>query len=475
MLTGDEQTDRKTLLLAENYYIQNELLIKLHLPRGRKDLHAQAETHQMCVPSKYTNSILKEYHEILGHFSAKRLFPSLQNRFYWRTMAVDASKVSKRCDTCQRSKILTNPSRAPLNPLDTPIQPYSTISFDHKVLTRRTLEGNSHLLVFVDHFSSETRICPVPSESAIDTARVFVKEISARWSMPRHILSDRAPGYMSILFATIAKLLGVKHRFTAAMAKRSNGKSEAMIKRVNSGLKLYSNEDIDDRYIESILPIIELGLNGSVNEATGLSPFKVTHGFDMRLPTVNNVNIPEFASKDANSNVKWLQNSIKLLHQQVHEKSIEHKRKIKQNYDIRHNVCSPRFKVGDLVLLKDTRVPRGSDRVLTRKPFDNGPFIITEIVANEPIGPAYKIANRDTGKMMPRLITHDRLKVYLNPETTQTAALSRSEFTDAQCILDSFLVNGRHKHLVLFLDGTTSWCQDYNVGMGLINDYYRMV
>jgi len=34
MLTGDEQTDRKTLLLSENYYIQNELLIKLHLPRG---------------------------------------------------------------------------------------------------------------------------------------------------------------------------------------------------------------------------------------------------------------------------------------------------------------------------------------------------------------------------------------------------------------------------------------------------------
>ena len=112
ILTGDEQTDRKTLLLSENYYIQDELLIKLHLPRGKKDLHAQLETHQICVPSKYTNYILKNYHEILGHFSAKRLYPSLQNRFYWRTMAVDASKISKYCDVCQRSKILTNPNKA---------------------------------------------------------------------------------------------------------------------------------------------------------------------------------------------------------------------------------------------------------------------------------------------------------------------------------------------------------------------------
>ena len=77
--------------------------------------------------------------------------------------------------------------------------------------------------------------------------------------------------------------------------------------------------------------------------------------------------------------------------------------------------------------------------------------------------------------MMPRLITHDRLKVYLDPETTQTAALSQSQFADAQCILDCCLTNGRRKYLVLFLDGTTSWCPDYNVGMGLINDYYRMV
>jgi len=139
--TGKHSTSRKLLY-------QNELLITLlHLPRGRKELQRQTEIHQICVPSKHTKSILKEYHEILGHFSAKRLFPSLQQKLFWRTMAADAAKVSGKCDTCQRSKIITNPNTAPLNPLDTPTRPYRTISFDHKVLTRRTLEGNSHLLV----------------------------------------------------------------------------------------------------------------------------------------------------------------------------------------------------------------------------------------------------------------------------------------------------------------------------------------
>jgi len=140
-------------------------------------------------------------------------------------------------------------------------------------------------------------------------------------------------------------------------------------------------------------------------------------------------------------------------------------------------VQSQRFKVGDLVLIKDTRVSKGSDRVLTRKPFTTGPFIITEIVSNESIGPAYKIANRDTGKVMPRLITHDRLKAYLDPESLQTAVLNENKgrFAEAVRILDTTFANGHRKYLILFHTGEMRWCQARNVGRGLINDYYRTV
>jgi len=164
--------------------------------------------------------------------------------------------------------------------------------------------------------------------------------------------------------------LGLTHRFSAALAKRTNGKAEAAIKKVNNGLRLYSTPELDDRYIELIIPLIELRLNASADAVTKLSPFKICHGFDMKLPTINNVDIPDFVSSEATNYVKWLHNSIKLLHQLVYEKSVEYKEQMKSAYDKRFNAQSQRFKVGDLVLLKDTRVPKGSDRVLTRKPFD---------------------------------------------------------------------------------------------------------
>jgi len=372
---------------------------------------------------------------------------------------------------------LSNPNRAPLHPLPVPTRPYEFISFDHKVLTRKTIEGNTHILIFVDHFSGEIRICPVASETAYETARVFVREITCRWSCPSQILSDKAAGFMSKLFDTISKLLGLKHRFSAALAKRSNGKAEVAIKKVNNGLRLYSTAEIDDRYIELIIPLIELSLNASADAVTELSPFKICHGFDMKLPTLNNIDIPDYVSSETTNYVKWLQNSIKLMHQVVYEKSVEYKEKMKAAYDRRFNAQSQRFKVGDLVLLKDTRVPKGSDRVLTRKPFANGPFIILEIVANDLIGLAYKIAHRDTGKVMTRLITHDRLKVYLDPESVQTAVLSqnRGQFADALRILDTTFVNGQRKYLVMFQDGKARWCQEFNVGTGLINDYYGTI
>lgn len=318
----------------------------------------------------------------------------------------------------------------------------------------------------------------MPSESAFETARVFVKYIVCRWGCTSQILSDKAPGYISVLLATIGKLLGLKHRFSAAIVKRSNGKSEAMIKKVNAGLRLYSTPTIDDRYIEIILPVIELSLNASADAVTKISPFKICHGFDMNFATVNSVDIPEFISPDTTIYVKWLQNSIKLLHDGVREKNIDYKRKMKEKYDKSHNARTPRFAVGDLALIRDTRVPAGSNRVLTKRPYESGLYLIKEVVSNDSIGAAYKAVDRETGKEARLLITHDRLKAYLDPSGGNAVPALRNEqrvkqFTDAQCILRTKVIHNRRKYLILFRTQETKWCDVLNVGRGLITDYHR--
>jgi len=150
------------------------------------------------------------------------------------------------------------------------------------------------------------------------------------------------------------------------MAKRTNGIAERMIKALNQGLKLYSNSDCDDRYLKTQIQLIELSLHASVNSDTKLSPFYILHGFEMPIPVQSDVVIRDtFHSREAQQYAEWLKQSIKTVHDIVRINRIEAKPEIKKAYDTKHHAKQPNFKIGERVLLKDTRIPSGSNKILT--------------------------------------------------------------------------------------------------------------
>ena len=82
-LPADDKKARKILLIFENYYIENHLLYKVSLPRGKKEQKVKLHDYQLCIPESHTTSFLNEWHRILGHFSANKLIPTLANRYFW--------------------------------------------------------------------------------------------------------------------------------------------------------------------------------------------------------------------------------------------------------------------------------------------------------------------------------------------------------------------------------------------------------
>jgi len=50
---------------------------------------------------------------------------------------------------------------------------------------------------------------------------------------------------MSLFFATVSKTLGIKHKTSASLAKRTNGLVERQIKELNRGLKIYCGPESD--------------------------------------------------------------------------------------------------------------------------------------------------------------------------------------------------------------------------------------
>jgi len=278
-LQGDDSIHRHTLLMAENFYLDGDYLCKVSLPRGRKYRRLEHEYNQICVPKKYRTELLKSYHLILSHYSVSKMHPALILKFYWKTLIPNIATLVKTCEICQCAKADNKPQRFKLHPLPVPRYLFQFISIDHKVMSRSTVEGNTRILVTIDHFSGYVIYSPVPTESAYDSAKQYIKDVVEQWGPSEIILSDKGNGYMSAFFKTVMDLLRVKHRSSAIAASRTNGAAERAIRSLNDGLKLYSTAEIDDTKLELLLPIIQMAVNASPGVHTGLSPFEITQGY----------------------------------------------------------------------------------------------------------------------------------------------------------------------------------------------------
>jgi len=136
-LTGNKDVDRKTILMSDNYYLESDLLYKVTPTRGRKEQRILNSYQQLCIPQKYASNLLKEWHGLLGHYSSRRLLPTLRTRFWWPTILTNVKNVSKICDISQISKTVSKPHRLTLNPWPVPACPWELASMDHKALARK--------------------------------------------------------------------------------------------------------------------------------------------------------------------------------------------------------------------------------------------------------------------------------------------------------------------------------------------------
>jgi len=156
--------------MSENYYIKNNLLYKVSLPRGKR---VRPQQYQLCVSEGHTATLLQEWHATLKHFSVNKLIPTLASRYFWRKILQDVKSVSRNGYICQKSKIITNSRTPSLVPILVPTRPFLLWSIDHKVLPRPTAQGNNFISAFVDHFSRWVKFIPCPDESAFTTAKII--------------------------------------------------------------------------------------------------------------------------------------------------------------------------------------------------------------------------------------------------------------------------------------------------------------
>jgi hypothetical protein len=291
--------------------------------------------------------------------------------FWWAKMKIEIARYVARCDTCKRVKAIYMKTAGPLQSLPIPTWKWEDISMDFIVGLPRTTQGYDSIWVIVDRLTKIAHFLPVRAKYIVATyAALYIARILSLHGIPKTIVSDRGPQFVSKFWEELHRSLGTKLLHSSAYHLQTSGQTE----RVNQILEDMLRACVLDfsQKWDECLPLAEFSYNNSYQESIKMAPFEALYG--RRCRTLLNWSEPGERYFFRPDLVKETEDKVqKIIHNmkkaQTRQKSYADRR--------RQPLC---FLVGDYVYLKVSPM-KGVSRFRIKgklAPWYIGPFPILE-------------------------------------------------------------------------------------------------
>jgi len=182
--------------------------------------------------------------------------------------------------------------------------------------------GHDAVMTVVDSVSKRAHFILIHTTvTAEGVARLFLHQVWKLHGLPKYVVSDRGPQFVTHFTRELYRLLGIKLASSTAWHPQTDGQTECVNQELDQYLQLFVNERQDDWY--DLLPMAKFQHNNHVHSATQQPPFLLDTrrvprmGFEPRqnhsdLETVNEFTERMRAAIDkAKSTIRKAQNDIK--------------------------------------------------------------------------------------------------------------------------------------------------------------------
>ena len=402
ILPDQNKKAKQIVIEASQYEMRNNKLYHLFQQRMKHKKAVDPYIYQLVIPKCLRTKILKSYHDINGcHMGHQKLYETIKPKFYWKGLYQHTYDYVTSCEVCQMTKRDRNARNTPLFPYQ--IDPiFHCWHIDILGGLPVTKNKNKYILLMIESFSSWCEAVSLPSQNATLIAEAVFTHIYARWSTPKILISDNAQSFNSTVLKILCQTFKVRQPKISAYKPSSNSKVEVQNSHLLERLRALCHENPNqwDIYLPACLMAMRMSCNV---HSIGYSPFYVITGLNMNL----DVDMSLDTSKVTGDLKQYIEN----MHERVkiaRQIATENKERSQQIFKAYHdrNAKQPNFKVGQYVLIKIEKIPKGECKKLYPK--YSGPYYITKASPKH----SYQLRNTATNKLLKCFVHASRLKHY---------------------------------------------------------------
>lgn len=328
---------------------------------------------RLYVPSSLRNDVLRKAHDhvLSGHGGVNNTIEKLARSFWWPGMRSAAEEYALSCPTCQQLKPRNALKPGLLQSLPVPDRIWTDLTMDFIVGLPEVRQFDS-IYVVVDRLSKYAHFIPCSSSiTAEGVAKLFLNHIWKLHGVPRSIITDRDPKFVSAFWRAFMSKLNIEHNMTTANHPEADGQTERTNRTLVQYLRLYVQQN-PSAWLD-FLPCAEWVYNNTVHSSIKCTPASLVYTETPLTDPVLDLTIQEQQLSTEEKGFAEHLASAKECMRKAQERQA-------RNYDKKRAAVT--FEPGDLVLV-DRHALRGHLESDVSKKFATrwlGPFAVSSRV-----------------------------------------------------------------------------------------------
>jgi hypothetical protein len=235
-----------------------------------------AEVHQQILDEAH----LSRYSIYPG---STKMYQDLKQHYWWTKMKIEIARYVAKCDTCRCVKAIHMKAAGPLQSMSIPTWKWEDISMDFIVGLPKTAKGFDSIWVIMDWLTKTSHFLPIKMDHLVVVyAQLYIARILSLHGIPKTIVSDRGPQFVSKFWKELHKSFGTKLLHSLAYHPQTSGETE----RVNQILEDMLRACVLEfpRKWDDCLPLVEFSYNNNYQESMKMAPFEALYGRRCRTP-----------------------------------------------------------------------------------------------------------------------------------------------------------------------------------------------